>query len=233
MKSHLFLAIFLLWSISSMAQINKGAIILMLDGNYNKSSNSFGVSTNQTSIEGNYLTLGTSAGLLLTDRWMLGIGVDYNRNKETRTSMMFINQYYQVEKSDIKSNALFPNIYVGYYYPIINKLYLSAKAKFSLSNITTDYNTLIAGRINNLSSFFIPIFAEGTLYSFTNERSTKTDYFSTSVIPELTWFFTSKLGLRLALGGIEYSILDWKSNNSQWDINFNPSHWSFGIQFIL
>ncbi len=105
--------------------------------------------------------------------------------------------------------------------------------KFSYSNLTTDFNTLVAGKVYNQSGLIIPILETGTLYTFSNERRTETDYFSTRLIPELTWFFSSKFGLYLTLGGIEYSILDWKSNNSQWDINFNPSHWILGIQFIL
>jgi hypothetical protein len=35
------------------------------------------------------------------------------------------------------------------------------------------------------------------------------------------------------MGGIEYSVVDWKNDNSRWVVNLNPMRWRLGLNFKL
>ena len=67
-------------------------------------------------------------------------------------------------------------------------------------------------------------------YSRVYEESSDFDLFKVEIIPELTYFISSRFGLSQGLGGIEYSMLDWETDNSSRIINFNPVNWRFGIK---
>ena len=64
----------------------------------------------------------------------------------------------------------------------------------------------------------------------TSNDDSNPDLFSVEILPELTYFISSKIGLFLGLGGIGYSIVDWESDKSGWLVNFNPTYWEFGLQ---
>jgi len=67
-------------------------------------------------------------------------------------------------------------------------------------------------------------------YSRVYEESSDFDLFKVEIIPELTYFISSRFGLCLGLGGIEYSMLDWETDNSSRIINFNTVNWRFEIK---
>jgi hypothetical protein len=218
MKKIILVALIGLKTFDSFSQIEKGNIILTLDGNYVKTQSETGVNTNYTNTKGQYLNVGSSIGYFFTNRLVVGLGVDYNWEKETRLNELYITDYLQQEEMKIKSDVILPNLYVGYYYQILSNFYLSANAKISYGRVKVDYSTIYASRTTN---------GESLLYS--NDDNTDYDYFSSKLFPELTYFY-KRLGISLGLGGIEYSMTDWETGSSNWIISFHPNNWRFGIK---
>jgi len=209
------------------SQIEKGKIIISFDGNYNKTINSNGVNADHNTINGKYLSVGTSIGFFLSNRFIIGIGLDYDWNKEYRFyEMTLFYKYYQSENMNITSKVFLPNIYFGYYYQIINKLYFNSNLKFSFSKIKTETNSIYAG-------FDISSDLGHNYVRIPPTQNSETDFFSININPEMTYFLSNKFSVYIGLGGIEYSISDWKNDNSSWTINFNPIYWSFGIKMKI
>lgn len=234
MKKIFITVLIALSTLDLFSQIDKGKIIVSIDGSYMKTTTESGVTTNQNVVQAKNLNIGTSVGYFITDRFIVGVGLDYYWNKESRTTELMINRFFQVEVMDIKSKAFLPNIYLGYYYPIINKLYIDANLKFSYGKIKSEYNTLIAGSVYYPTDTYIVLTDRySSTYVNGSERSSDVDFFNAKIFPELTYFISSKFSLCLGLGGVEYSMSDWKTDNSSWIINFNPAYWRFGIKIKI
>lgn len=234
MKKIVLIVLIVFSTLDLFSQIEKGRIIVSIDGNYRKSTTENGVTLNQNVSQIKNLNIGTSVGYFITDRFVVGVGLDYYWDKESRTTELMINRFFQIEVMNIESNAFLPNIYLGYYYPILNKLYLNASLKFRYGKVKTDYNTMIAGSVYYQSDNVIIITDQySSTYVMSSEESSKIDLFNAEVVPELTYFISSKFGLCLGLGGIEYSIIDWETDNSNWSINFNPVNWRFGMKLKI
>ncbi len=234
MKKNVLIVLIVLSTIDLFSQIEKGKIIVSIDGNYIKTNTENGVTSNQNVSQIKNLNIGTSVGYFITDRFVLGVGLDYYWNKESRTTEMMINRFFQAEAMNVKSKAFLPNIYVGYYYPIINKLYVNANLKLSYGKIKSESNTLIAGNVYYPSGTLITIVDQySSTYMNSYERNSEVDLFTAEILPELTYFISSKFGLCLGLGGLGYSMIDWETDNSSWTINFNPVNWRFGFKLRL
>jgi hypothetical protein len=215
-------------------QIEKGRIIITLDGNYIKTTTENGVTLNQNVSQIENLNIGTSVGYFMTDRLVVGVGLDYYWDKESRVYQLKIYRFFQSEVMNIKSNAFLPDLYIGYYFPIISKLYINTNMKFSYSKFKTDYNSsLVEITYNQSENLNLDTIPNSLEYFGGSKNSAKTDLFNAEIFPELTYFVSSKVGLCLGLGGIEYSIIDWKTDNSSWTINFNPINWRLGIKFKI
>jgi hypothetical protein len=234
MKKIVLIVLIVFSTLNLFSQIEKGRIIVSIDGNYIKSTTENGVTLNQNVSQIKNFNIGTSVGYFMTDRFVVGVGLDYYWNKESRKTEMMINRFFQIEVMNIESNAFLPNIYLGYYYPILNKLYMNANLKLSYGKVKADYNTLIAGSVYYQSDTMIIIADQySSTYVKGSEKSSSIDLVNAEIIPELTYFISSKFGLCLGLGGIEYSMIDWETDNSSWTINFNPVNWRFGIKLKI
>lgn len=58
-------------------------------------------------------------------------------------------------------------------------------------------------------------------------------YFYAQLSPELTWFFSTRFGLNLQMGGLGINIIDSDWKNSTKQLNFNPSFWKLGVVFKI
>lgn len=229
MKKAVLLVLLSISSLNLFSQLNKGETVASINGNYLKTNIENGVTSNQNASQIKNLNLGASVGYFVADRIELGVGIDYYWEKESRTNRLIIGDLYQAEVMDLKSNGFLPHIYLGYYYPIVNRLYLSGKLKFGYGKIKSKSNTLIASRSNYPSeSSYSP-----TPYTIGSEETYETDLFNAEIIPELTWFISPKVGLSLGLGGVKHTLLDWESDNSSWSVNFDPAYWNFGFKIRL
>ncbi|WP_321289544.1 outer membrane beta-barrel protein [uncultured Sunxiuqinia sp.] len=233
-KKLLLLALAILSTFNVFSQIEKREMIISVDGNYSQSTIESGVTNNLNSNQGKYLNIGASVGYFITDRLITGIGFDYNWGKEDRLNNLMINRYYQSEITNIKSKVFLPNLYIGYYYPITNKLYVNLNIKFSYGKIKSEYDSFWAGRVSYPSGTLIDLTDEySSSYAMSTDGSSKVDYLGIDVLPELSYFISSRFSLYIGLGGVSYSFLDWKTDNSSWSINFNPTCWKTGIKIKI
>jgi len=232
MKKTVLLIVLVFATLYSFSQYKKGASFLSINGMYSKNSSETGVNFNSVFIQGKYINAGISLTNIISNNFLIGAGLDYNNQNETRQSKLIIlDRYIQVEDMYLKSNILVPNIFVGYYYKIAKSFYFNTNLKFRLGEnySKTEYLQALATPVTNTSylSDTSPSSAHNGAYE------TKTDYFSTSLLPELTYFISDKTGFTLGLGGIEYALNDWKSENSSFTINFNPNNWLVGVKIQL
>ena len=58
----------------------------------------------------------------------------------------------------------------------------------------------------------------------------KADVFNATLAPEVVYFIFSKVGLSLSLGGIYYTITNWKSEYANCGIDFAPRNWQVGCK---
>lgn len=231
MKRVALIVLIVFSTIDLFAQFDKGDIIISADGNYIKTDTENGVTTNQNSTKGQYLNLGTSIGTFITNKLIVGVGLDCNRGNETRTSLLYFNDFTQEEMMTVKSNVILPGLFLGYYQRIVDKLYFSSMLRFSYGKVKSEYSTIYAGMSSPMESTeYLNTFKS---YSRGSARSSESDYFGTEVCPELTYFISSKLGLCIGLGAVKYSMTDWKTENSNWLVNFNPNYWKLGIKIKI
>jgi hypothetical protein len=230
MKKTVLIILLSISSLNLFSQLNKGETVVSIDGNYLKTNTENGVLTNQDASQIKNLNLGASVGYFVADRIELGVGIDYYWEKESRTNSLMLGDLYQTELMDLKSNGFLPHIYLGYYYPIVDRLYLSGKLKFGYGKMKSESNTLIAGRSNNGS---LELSQATPSFTRSQEETYEADLFNAEIVPELTWFISPKIGLSLGLGGVKHMLLDWESDNSSWSVNFDPAYWNFGFKIRL
>ena len=234
MKKLVILAISIFITMNLFSQIEKGKLIISVDGNYSESSTESGVMHNKNINQGKYLKLGTSIGCFITDRFIAGIGLDYNWGKEDRLNKLMINKFYQQELANVELKALLPNLYLGYYHPITEKLYVNINIKFNYGKIKSEYDDYKAGTTDDLSDNTIKLSDKySSSYTMKFNNSSKIDFFGISILPELSYFISSKFSLYIGLGGASYSFLDWETDNSNWLINFNPTYWNTGVKINI
>lgn len=234
MKKNGFLFLLILSSIDLFAQLNKGNIIINIDGNYQKSNTESGISVNFTGVKGQYLSLSPSIGYCFSNQWLIGFGIDFNVVNEDRVNVLYFNLALQQTQSNIKSKIVVPKINLSYNYQIISNMYLSAVLNVGIGRIKTETNTIyafrsnkIGGAIDQTDTVSLP---NSNNYNSGLNSTYQYDYFSTTLSPEILYFIKPRFGIYLGLGGIEYSMIDWKNDNSYFALNFNPKYWRIGIK---
>lgn len=235
MKKCLISLIFIVIGIKMSAQVEKGDIIIRIDGDYTKAPSSQGVTSNLFINNSKTLNIGPSIGLAISDNFEAGVGLSYYWNKETTTNIISSIGSIKVEEMNITSKSLMPNIYLGYYYNLSNKFSINTNLVMAYGSIKNDLTTLINNQ-QNLESGDLTVTngsvanAESAIYI---ESTNKANIFQAHLNPELSYYITPKFGLSVIMGGIQYSHNDTESAQSNFAINFHPNNWRFGLKFKL
>lgn len=229
MQKHFLLILILFATVQVSAQISKNDFILSFSGNYHKSNDEIGVTTNNVYNQSKQLSLGASFQYFISDRTAIGFGLEYQKLTDFRKSRLLFNECFQVEELDIDSRIFLPSIYFTHYYPIVDKLYISPVLRLGYGQLKSDLSSEYASRSNLLSAEFYP--AESVSGAF--EDSSDDDYLMVDLTPQLNYFFSNGFGLSLGLGGIHYAMINGDSDNSQWLVSFDPSYWTFGFKMKL
>ena len=233
MKRNALIILIVFSTLDVFAQLSQRDIVISADGNYTQTNFENGVTTNRDNTKGKYLHLGTSIGTFITDKLIIGVGLDYNWSNEKRMNSLDFDNFMQVGQMEIKSHVILPTVFIGYYQRIIDRLYFNGTLRFSYGKVISETQSVWAGMT-------IPDFSSGTTQGVVTENYTRfslddsqSDYYSTEVCPELTYFVSPKVGLCLGLGGVKYSMTDFKTENSNWSVNFNPSYWNLGVKIKI
>jgi len=226
-KSILIVAItFIVFDLHS--QFKKGESFFNVNGMYTKTTTETGVNSNFLSVKGKYINGGLSLSAIISDCFLIGAGLDYNNQKEIRNSnLLLLDNSFQAEEMNVNSSFLVPNIYVGYYYGITKGLYFNTNLKLRFGTNSTKVEGQQAYITSLIPSTDISTVTE---LSKNYKYETKADYFSTSILPELTYFITNKIGLTIGVGGLEYALRGWDTENSNFTLNFNPNNWQLGMK---
>jgi hypothetical protein len=219
------------------AQIEKGSMIISLNGSYLQTNTGEGVTKNYMNTQGKYLSVGTSFEYLINGKFAVGLGLDYKNNKELVSSIfLFSDLYLQYEKIEYKTKAFVPNFYLSYYQQLVKNLYFNASFKISYSKYYTEYE----GDIISASRYVITNDTSSTRFSFPDtlsaldefiEKEAKFDFFGVRICPEIIYFINKNIGLYIDLGEISYSVIDWETEKSLWLVDFNPYHWKLGVKY--
>jgi hypothetical protein len=229
MKRTFLVALIAFFTIHLFAQTDKGKFIFSIEGNYQKTASENGTFINKTSAQTKAADVGILIGYFITERFVVGFGLDYFSVNETRTSLLALDKYFEMEEQKIKLSTFAPSIHFNYYLPVLPKLFISSKLKFSYGKINSD----MSSARSSMWPYETSNVTESFPYSGSSGTIDNPEFFNARFSPEVTWFFSSKWGFYLGLGGLEYSITQWNADNSSFIINFNPSKWRLGVTFKI
>ncbi len=224
MKKTIFTVLLTLLTIYANSQIEKGSKLLTLNGmcaNINTINGVF-----NSSLEENKKTLSLGASYsFIQKEFLFGFGLDFaiERNKKFFKNEI-LNKYYQSEQNTTVSSIILPNIYVGYYKHIFDKLYFTTNLRLGVGAVFYS--------LNGSTSLFDEEEA-GTMISELNQAREIAVLTTVDVKPEFTYFFSKKIGISLYTGGIEYSMAKWNFTSSNLILNFNPNNWLVGLKISI
>lgn len=233
MQKHFLLILILFATVQVSAQISKNDFILSFSGNYHKSNDEIGVTTNNVFTETKQLSMGAALEYFISDKTAIGFGLGYLSRNEFRKSSMTLVENYQVEEMDLDAKMFFPTFHVARYIPLVNNLYLTPLFGVGYGQMKSEYSSESAYvlRMNN-GVFNLEDGYPGSGF-FSSNDSSDDDYLMVDLIPQLNYFFSNGFGLSLGLGGIHYAMINGDSDNSQWQVSFDPSYWTFGFKMKL
>ena len=221
------ISIFLFSICNLFGQINKGDIIISLNGNYHTDYEENSTYAFTYEKQQKYFNLSGEIEYFLTESFSVGLGVNHFGKKETRTNgislMLVDNPYVQVAVSEIESGCYMPVMSINYTLSLAKNLYFNAKVSGGYGNIKSNYLLYYIAssdpsiNINNENEF--PI-----------EENVNSEYFTIGFYPELTYFLHKNIGIYLGLGGVKYELNNWNHDESYWFADFSPIYWSLGAR---
>lgn len=233
MKKSKFILLVILFHLAFMAkaQVTKGDLLIDATGSYVKTVNSSGVHMSNYT---NHLyngQVGLSAGFAVSSSVIIGLGVEYKYDKNITVYESFtyesssylhstINKYY--ERYNSFKNVWTPHIFMDYLVPVTNKWQFSMR-------LNAGYG--FASSHNKSRSVHVQSQLEPTYYTpfrlIGSDDKPKTQYFEASLQPTISYFITPKIGVRLALGGVQFMLPE--SSEDYWNISFSPINWQYGL----
>jgi hypothetical protein len=214
------------------SQISKGNIQISLNGNFIKTNNATGVTTNYLNSDTKQLVLDGTLEYFVSPNTMLGIGLEYTRIKENTLSHLYFNNFMQIEEFETESKILLPHIGIAHHFRIVDNLFLSPYLNIGFGRMKAEYNTIIAGRKDLQSGDYVYSDPDESTSGLRGQKDdTESDYLNANVCPQMNYYVSQNFGVYLELGGINYSISDW--DNEQWLVDFNPRYWSLGFKIRI
>jgi hypothetical protein len=229
MKNNIALLIYFI-PVIAFSQIEKGNYLIDFKGGSSRIFSESGVLSNSYSTNQKTVNLNFTAGYIIDSSFIAGIGAEYLLQKEQRINSIYLvsTDYGQDGYLDITSEAVLPIIYLGFYKKIFNRFYFFTSINFEYGTVKSVSNSLSIGsylvtstHLDSGKDHTVIIGKHKTMYS---------EIFISSIKPSLTYYLSPHFGLNLELGGIDYVSSKLDADMAQWNINFNPVNWKFGIQ---
>ncbi len=231
----LLISLFLIVPLIGHSQIEKGTVLINLEGSYQKMMQDFGVTTNYFASQVKGGSISPSIGYFISDHFIIGAGVEYSWGNEERMNNITLHNTdetrIQIEGMDIKSNLIMPKLYLGYYQQVVNRLYLATIFQLGYGKINTEYTTSIASMTSIPTDIVFGYTLPNSLKSI--DMDAGYDYFASSISPELSYFISKSFSFSIKLGGMNYEINDWDNDLSSFKVDFNPNNWVFGFKLVI
>ncbi|TKG90772.1 hypothetical protein EYV94_23195 [Puteibacter caeruleilacunae] len=225
MKKYFLLALMFICTLNLSAQIKKGDFLINADGRYTKTRSTSGVAFNSSGLIEQNLEVGGAIKYFLSNGFLIGIGLEYNKLKQEKSSFLASEKFYMREQMDLKSKVLMPKLYFGYFHNIIDRLYINGTLQVGYGKKKTDATGVIQSADSMFSSSMRIDPYEMEFDDF--------DYFKSKLAPGITYFITERWSVGLDLGGIEYDNTDWDSDRIHWTVSFDPKYWTFSVGMRL
>lgn len=228
MKKSKFILLVILFHLAFMAkaQIAKGDLLIDATGSYVKTVNSSGVSMSNYTNDLYNGQVGLSAGYAVSSSVMIGLGVDYvyDRNITVYKNHDYYNEILELEQINSIAKAWTPHIFMDYFVPVTNKWQFSMRLNAGYGFASFE-NKSIWMHAEPLPNYYI--IQETGPSSLSFGQTFKTQYFEASLQPTISYFITPKIGVRLALGGVQFMLPE--SSEDYWNISFSPINWQYGL----
>jgi hypothetical protein len=210
-----------------------------LEGGFSKTFNESGVFSNSFNGNAKNTDVILSVDYMVNKSFAIGIGVEYLRQKEERANSLLIimskNTIMQEAYSDISSEAIMPLVHFKHFKEIFNNLYFCTTMGFEYGNVKTITHSVYVSALSypvDSSNYLIPYTnnTSGNSLPMNLDKTSNSELFVCNLKPSLIYFISPHIGFNLEVGGIDYVLTKWDFDLAQWNINFYPSNWKFGLQ---
>ena len=229
--------VFLLLPVLAYTQLDSSSVIIRLNGGYadidlsNGVASLGGVASNTSS-----WNVGFSLGLVVNKKWEVGLGFDYMKQKTTAESQISIpTMFLSYQETDTKVNIYMGKLYLSGYWRLFNRFYFNPIFSTNIGKAAgfQKYSEIV-GHNNDISNPDPNHFSQDPILMdiFISERKRNNisfNYFSLSLSPAFSYYFTQHFGLNLETGCFQFSTVDWEWDNKRWLANINPEYWRLGI----
>jgi hypothetical protein len=234
MRKGIIILLGLILSNHCIGQIKKGDLLFSIEGNYINSPTEIGVTTDLLQVSSKKTNLTGVVEYFITDNFSLGFGLTYHKQNEERLNENYLlNQYVQMEQLEIKKIAILPQLSASYYKKIIDKFYFGTSLDLAYGKMNQEYETFVFYSQNYATTTLLLTESNDTLIPYQRQSSSSNKIAFASLSPGIHYFINGTVGVNLQLGAIEYSIVDWTSEQDSFGLNFSPNYWALGVNLTF
>jgi len=214
-------------------QASKGKYILRLDGNYIKDIKGSGVISNADNEKQSLLQINPSIGKFISDKIEIGVGINFLRSNQLNTNQLKIDDVLHLSMLENKSYAIIPTLNLAYNHSLSEKLIFNCNFNVGTGKIHSKVSSI------EIDGYNLPHFnsniseSDSMAYRIGAETTSETTYFSFSINPEISYFFTTHFSSFIQFGGIQYSMYEWKRETENIIISCNPVYWKLGLLLVI
>jgi hypothetical protein len=216
MKTILLSLLLAITSLSCLAQINKGTVLLGGNLSFSRNVSKNTSPMNKYSGEVNTFSLNPTLGFFVSDKWMAGLNIGYSNVNSSNNNPLGSFP----SESETNLNLLSVGPVVRYYQPVSDKISFFGQANmgfgFGKSTYESRYNGNSDTQEYNVSSFVI------------------------GLNPGVVFFLTRRIGLEASIGSLSFNRSSSKSEsddaeqeNNSVGISFNPTQLGLGINYYF
>ncbi|GAA4829659.1 hypothetical protein GCM10023331_13660 [Algivirga pacifica] len=219
-------------SANSIAQIDQHTLRFSVSGSYTEENSNDGFLKNKTYTSSENAQLGVSADYYFLKGFFAGVGLYYINESSRSTHKLLVNDYYIESLTDVGTIGYVPTLRLGTSKHLGHRFYghlLLNAQYYSIENTTytavMEGKTLLPDYMNIANLEQAPHFIEQT-------PTISSSAMGAMFEPAVSYYFTKSLSCTIGLGGVAYT----KTKGSEegiFHLNFNPSHWSLGIDWTL
>jgi len=214
-------------------QIKKHSINFSASFNGGKYGSVSGVQTSQITTFNTGFSIDSRIDYYFTDNLFIGVGFDFTKETKSVTNELILNNYYQGTYRTNHNLIYSPVIRFGWTKPIVDKLYASIAFNAAYSRLAQSTDDFSCEGKMIIPNFMSSTNIDKPIISPLTNSKTNNDLIGLSINPEIKYFLNKNFGISVGLGGFDYVIYDFQSQNNMWLLNLNPTNWKFGIEILF